>query len=89
MPKTDTSKLFAAYPHLAVIGEKWGTREARRIINDLMNDSRGGERQGFPAEHASTIMSLLMEHDREFPNCDDSSSGQWWQQEQERRGVKE
>lgn len=87
MSKTDTSKLFAAYPHLAPIGEKWGTRECRKLINDLMNDTRGGGRQGFPPEHASTIMMLLLEHDREFPDFDESTSVSWWEQDQSRKGV--
>ncbi|WP_232299225.1 hypothetical protein [Azoarcus sp. CIB] len=45
----------------------WGTAECRKFIFLLMTDTRGGGRQGFPPEHAGTIMSLLMEHDRRFP----------------------
>lgn len=89
MPKTDTRGLIAAYPHLADIERTWGTRACRQLINGLMGDTRGGERHGFPPEHASTIMALLMEHDREFPDFDDSSAATWWAQDQERRGVKD
>lgn len=79
MPKTDTSRLFAAYPHLAAIGGKWGTRECRRQLKELMTDTRGGGRNGFPPEHALTLMMLLLEHDREFPEFDDSTTTSWWE----------
>lgn len=89
MPNTDTSRLFAAYPHLAEIGEKWGSRECRKLINGLMNDTRSGGRSGFPPEHASTIMMLLLEHDREFPDFDESATTSWWERDQGRKGVQD
>jgi hypothetical protein len=53
-----------------------------------MNDSRGGGRTGFAPENASTIMRLLMEHDGQFPDLEDTTSMSWWQSEQERRHVR-
>ncbi|MCK0505628.1 hypothetical protein [Aromatoleum anaerobium] len=40
----------------------------------LMTDTRGGTRQGFPREHGATIMSLLLEHDRRFPQFENEIS---------------
>ncbi|THF63682.1 hypothetical protein E6C76_13925 [Pseudothauera nasutitermitis] len=85
MPKTDTSRLIAAFPHLANISGAWGTRECRQRINRLMTDTRGGARGGFPPEHASALVSLLVEHDRDFPAFDDSARWLWW--ESSRRGL--
>lgn len=65
--QTSTEKLYERFPHLRKIDSIWGTAECRKFLFQLMTDTRGGSRQGFPAEHAGTIMSLLMEHDRGFP----------------------
>ncbi|MCC4117849.1 hypothetical protein LLG90_21060 [Aromatoleum toluclasticum] len=65
--ETSTEKLYERFPHLRKIDGMWGTAECRKFIFLLMTDTRGGARQGFPSEHAGTIMSLLMEHDRRFP----------------------
>lgn len=81
MPVTDTRKLYEAYPHLVKIEELWGTRQGREFINSLITDTRGGQRHGFPPEHATTIVSLLIEHDREFPRFD-IPAGSWWIVEQ-------
>ncbi len=78
MPKTDTSRLYADHPHLAKIEEMWGTRSCRDFISQLMSETRGGTRQGFAPENASTLLRLLMEHDIEFPALDDSAGGKWW-----------
>lgn len=80
-PKTDTSELYAAYPHLQKIDGMWGTPQCRHLLNDLLSDSRGGTRQGFPPEHASTIFRLLQEHDVDFAHLDDDPmSVSWWEQ---------
>ena len=72
MPRTDTTSLYQSFPHLREIDKLWGTREARDFIKFLMNDNRDGARQGFSLEHTSTIFALLIEHDEEFPQFDDS-----------------
>jgi len=58
------------------LGEKvlttWGTRECRRMLLNLINDSRGGTRSGFPPEVAAAITRLLLAHDEKFPHFDDS-----------------
>lgn len=78
MPRVDTTRLYADHPHLAKIDEMWGTRSCREFMSELMNETRGGSRAGFALENASTIMRLLMEHDREYPDLDDSFAGNWY-----------
>ena len=65
--ETPTEALYERFPHLQKIDLLWGSPECRRFIFMLMTDTRGGTRQGFPKDHAATIMSLLLEHDRVFP----------------------
>ncbi|EIC22050.1 hypothetical protein [Thiorhodovibrio frisius] len=72
MPQTDTTALYQKFPHLKEIDKLWGTRDARDFIKSLMSDSRDGARQGFSLEHSSTLFALLVEHDEEFPQFDDS-----------------
>jgi hypothetical protein len=88
MRNTNVSALYAAYPHLKRIEELWGSREGREFINKLMNDTRGGIRHGFPPEHATTILRLLMEHDRRFPQFEESISVLWREPDASRRGEK-
>lgn len=76
--KTDTTALFERFPHLQGIDLIWGTRECRQYISNLMTDTRGGKRQGFPAEHAMTIMRLLMEHDNLYPQFENEPIDLRW-----------
>ena len=80
MPAVDTSQLYSAHPHLAKLDKVWGTEEGREFINRLICDTRGGERRGFEPEHASVIARLLLEHDKDYPEFDDSFGGIWWLQ---------
>ncbi|HRP95814.1 MAG TPA: hypothetical protein PL143_06140 [Rhodocyclaceae bacterium] len=89
MPNVDTSRLYTAFPHLAKIDRIWGTRECRQFIRDLLSETRDGQRSGFAPDHASTIMRLLIEHDRHFPDFDDSFGGAWWQKELDRQRQRE
>jgi len=76
-PATDTRALFARFPHLAQLESIWGSQECRDFIAGLILDSRQGARQGFPADHASTIFRLLLEHDTRFPELEASSKQAW------------
>ena len=40
----------------------WGEPEAETYFSELLMDSRGGTRQGFPPEVASDIFNLSMYH---------------------------
>jgi hypothetical protein len=79
MPTVDTARLYADHPHLTQIDELWGSRQCRQFISELLSETRDGKRSGFLPDHASTIMRLLIEHDRRFPAFDDSFGGSWWQ----------
>jgi len=65
--ETSTEELYERFPHLRKIDLLWGSPECRKFLFMLMTDTRGGTRQGFPREHGATIMALLLEHDRCFP----------------------
>lgn len=74
----DTTALYQRFPHLQAIESEWGTRACRRRLMNLLTDSRGGTRQGFPPEHARTIFGLLAEHDRLYPAFENDLQGQAW-----------
>lgn len=86
--ETATEQLYERFPHLKKIESMWGSPECRKFLFLLMTDTRGGTRQGFPKEHAVTIMSLLMEHDRRFPQFEHELGHHdtRWGSEQNRRG---
>ncbi len=76
---TETQALYRRFPHLIRIELLWGSLECRRFLAGLLTDERGEHRSGFPAQHAKTILSLLMEHDETFPEFDTSAgSGIWY-----------
>lgn len=79
MHKVDTSQLYATYPHLMRIDELWGKPECRIYLTELMSETRDGARTGFAPDHASTLLRLLMEHDRAYPDYDDSFKLPIWQ----------
>lgn len=83
--RTDTTALYARFPHLRTIDLLWGTRDCRNHLSRLMTDTRGGQRQGFPPEHAATIMRLMMEHDRLFPHFESDPIDARWGDEHLRR----
>lgn len=43
----------------------WGFKECEEYMNKLLNDSRDGNRQGFPPEVGYAIMNLLRQHQDE------------------------
>ena len=75
----DTTALYAAYPHLSRIDDMWGTAQCRKLLLELLSDSRDGTRKGFEPEHASTIFRLLNEHDQKFDHLDNPDTVTWWQ----------
>lgn len=87
---TRTEGLYSKFPHLRRIDQLWGTSDCRKFLFSLMTDTRGGTRQGFPPEHAGTVMSLLMEHDRKFPQFEndvESHDTRWG--DVQRRGLRD
>lgn len=89
--ETRTDELYSRFPHLRRIDEQWGTSECRRLLFSLLTDTRGGTRQGFPPQYAGTVMSLLMEHDRRFPQFENDveSHDTRWGDDMQRRGVRD
>lgn len=83
MPNVDTSRLYAAHPHLRRIDELWGQAECRALLTELMSETRDGARAGFAPENASTLLRLLMEHDRSYPQFDESFKIPAWQRSAE------
>ena len=57
-----------AFPH---IGNRlklyWGHQEFFSYLHNLLNDTRGGTRKGFPAEVLLALQSLSDEHDEAYP----------------------
>jgi hypothetical protein len=85
--ETETDALYQRFPHLRRIDLLWGSAECRKYVFDLMTDTRGGTRMGFPKEHALTIMKLLMEHDQRFPQFEHQITNLWGEDER-RRGSR-
>ena len=46
----------------------YATKDYRIYINQLLNESRDGKRQGFPPQVAKHLFQLLQAHDAEFPH---------------------
>jgi hypothetical protein len=47
------------FPHiLAKLAEGWGSKDAQEFLNHLLQDNRGGERQGFSMEVLQEILLL-------------------------------
>ena len=53
-----------AFPHLvAVLQRDWGTSDARKFLEELLYDNRGGSRLGFSLAAYRDILLLLQVHD--------------------------
>jgi hypothetical protein len=64
-------EFYVRYPHLKnKIQLTWGTRECRRVLISLLNDTRDGERGGFSRLDTKIIFSMLEDHDKKFPHLD-------------------
>lgn len=63
------SAISEAFPH---IGHKlklyWGHQDFVRYMQELMHDTRNGQRRGFPFEIALALTSLSDDHRQLFPN---------------------
>ena len=75
--KEALERFFVAYPHLKGLVSRWGTQEGREQIASLVMDTRDGQRQGFPGEHAETLLRLLREHDAKFPQFEPKQRFDW------------
>ncbi len=61
--------LVNKFPHVAKkISFLWGHQEFYLMFNELMHDTRGGTRQGFPLDAGSALLKLHLKHAQLFPN---------------------
>ena len=56
------------FPHIGTkIFFLWSTDAFNSYLNDILTDTRDGERQGFPVEVVMALFRLQQEHDGLFP----------------------
>lgn len=86
----------ALYPHvleqqfprvLEKILQMWGKPALEAFLNELMMDSRGGQRQGFPKEAASEILRLSLFSEQQRKRADQDVWGNI--SEKQRQGIEE
>ena len=72
------------FPHIGErIAALWGSAELGLYINELFLDTRGGTRQGFPAEISRALFRLSFRHDQLFPELPDSpEAGDAWEDDE-------
>lgn len=61
-----------------MLGLLWGSSTFNMYIDNLMHDTRDGQRQGFPQDVAEALLGLQMTHHRLFPEfnqAQDPTSG--------------
>lgn len=64
----DFKRINEKFPHIGRrLAVTWGRSEFSIYINDLINNSRDGKRQGFPKEIVLALFKLMQAHDAEFP----------------------
>ena len=69
--QTDTNYLLLVekFPHIAKkIAFLWGSQDFYLMFNELMHDTRGGTRKGFPLDAGSALLRLHLQHAQQFPN---------------------
>lgn len=59
------------------IASAWGTKSLSPYINDLLRDTREGQRQGFPPEVAKALFKLTLHHDVVFPDLSLTTPDFW------------
>jgi len=66
------------FPHIGKrLAALWGKDSLGVYIDSMMNDTRGGSRQGFPPEIAFSLFHLAQTHSNEFPQFTAKSSDTW------------
>lgn len=71
--------IASRHPHIAkCIMFLWGNPELVVYINQLMQDTRDGERAGFSHDIARALFTLLNLHDTHFPRPRSSDPWDHW-----------
>lgn len=74
----DYKIIEARFPKIAWgIELRWGTNDLVMYIKDLLADTRGHTRLGFPKEVATSLTKLLLTHLKDFPNLDEPPDSVW------------
>ena len=61
-------KVNGQHRHIArQLKKLWGGPEFAGFVNNLLQETRDGTRQGFPPDVATALFNLLQKHDRDFP----------------------
>jgi hypothetical protein len=56
---------------------RWGTADLEPYISELLNDTKGHTRQGFPKDIFDSLQALLLTHHKEFPGKRMKSNDIW------------
>lgn len=74
----DYKVLEARFPKIALgIEIRWATRDLQPYIHDLLQDTRGHTRLGFPKEVATSLTSLSLTHSKFYPDLDQPPDSVW------------
>lgn len=75
---TDYIAVNERFPH---IGEKlrayWGTEELPKYMDGLFQDTRDGQRRGFPFDTLMSLQSLADVHRRAYPEFEPKGDEIW------------
>ena len=70
--------VLAAYPLIAKkIKLFWGHQEFTALLDDLLTNTRGHERAGFPKEVSIALWELKQRHDHVFPKLAEHKGIEW------------
>ena len=65
-------------PHIADrLSLFWGSEYFQDIACGLFNDTRDGQRQGFPEEIAKALFELMQEHEKLYPTKPKQQTDIW------------
>ncbi|MEO8542680.1 MAG: hypothetical protein ABI434_03815 [Burkholderiaceae bacterium] len=74
----DYQVVNTSFPHIGrKIAEQWGQPEFNRLIHQLLRDTRGGGREGFPAQVTLALVGLESQHQRDYPQLTIPPSSMW------------
>lgn len=74
----DYKVLETRFPKIALGVElRWASRDLQPYIHELLKDTRGHTRLGFPKEVAAALTNLSLTHSKFYPDLDQPSDSVW------------
>lgn len=74
----DYKVVQARFPKIAIGLElRWATHDLQPYIDDLLQDTRGHTRLGFPTEVATSLTQLSLTHSKLYPDLDKPPDSVW------------